>query len=139
MKAIPFRLLPGQDLKKSCSSFFLDQIAKLNSKNSDLAASVVSAVGSLSVVHLRLAGAKGNVELTGPFEIVSLSGTLSVDGAHLHISVADQEGKVIGGHLMDESLIHTTAEIVILLMEDYSFQRRLDSQTGYRELKIYQN
>jgi predicted DNA-binding protein with PD1-like motif len=46
-------------------------------------------------------------------EILSLSGTLSRDGAHLHIAVASSNGTVIGGHLCSGSLARTTAELEI--------------------------
>ncbi|MFU8886926.1 MAG: PCC domain-containing protein [Cyanobacteriota bacterium] len=54
--------------------------------------------------------------------IGSLSGTLSADGAHLHIAAADSSGAVIGRHLCAGSLVHTTAE--------------LDPASGYAELTI---
>lgn len=41
------------------------------------------------------------VSLDERFEIVSLTGTLSRHGAHLHIAIADFQGNVVGGHLMD--------------------------------------
>ena len=34
------------------------------------------------------------------FEVLSLVGTLSQDGVHLHISLGDADGKVWGGHLV---------------------------------------
>jgi hypothetical protein len=49
---------------------------------------LISAVGSLSLAQLRLAGATQATSIHGELEIVSLSGTLSPDGAHLHIAVA---------------------------------------------------
>jgi len=131
VKVIPHRFLPGQDLKKSCFQFFKDQ------NNSAFGgAAIVSAVGSLSQAHLRLANAKATVELMGPFEIVALSGTLSLDGVHLHIALADQEGRVIGGHLMDHCIIHTTAEIVFMFLSEHKFSRELDLRTGFKELKV---
>jgi len=48
--------------------------------------------------------------LTGPFEITSLMGTLAA-GGHLHISLSDADGHVIGGHLVGDDVIHTTAEV----------------------------
>jgi hypothetical protein len=47
---------------------------------------LISAVGSLSLAQLRLAGATQATSIHGELEIVSLSGTLSPDGAHLHIA-----------------------------------------------------
>lgn len=34
-------------------------------------------------------------ELEGHFEIVSLVGTISEYGSHIHISIADEEGKMV--------------------------------------------
>lgn len=67
---------------------------------------------------------------------VSLNGTLANTGVHLHITIADSHGKVIGGHLNDGCIIYTTAEIVIGIAEDFSFLRNLDEQTGFNELEI---
>jgi predicted DNA-binding protein with PD1-like motif len=60
---------------------------------------VISGIGSLSVVQLRLAGQQESTTITGDLEILSLAGTLSPDGVHLHIAVAGSSGTVIGGHL----------------------------------------
>jgi hypothetical protein len=49
----------------------------------------------------------------GKHEIVSLVGTLALDGDHLHIAVSDSTGRTIGGHLMEGSLVYTTAEIAV--------------------------
>ena len=64
---------------------------------------VISAVGSLSVAEMRFAGAAVATTIRGDLEILSLSGTLSADGAHLHIAIAESSGAVIGGHLFCRS------------------------------------
>jgi predicted DNA-binding protein with PD1-like motif len=97
---------------------------------------VLSAVGSLSVAQLRLAGATQATAIHGELEILSLSGTLSPDGAHLHIAIADSKGAVIGGHLCAGSLVRTTAELVIGLLPEFQFRRELDPATGYAELRV---
>jgi predicted DNA-binding protein with PD1-like motif len=74
--------------------------------------------------------------LQDKFEIVSLVGTLSTHGIHLHISISDKDGKTIGGHLEKGCLIYTTAEIVIGVSEDFIFVRTVDENTGYKELEI---
>ena len=51
---------------------------------------VISAIGSLSVAQLRLAGATQATAIHSELEILSLSGNLWPDGAHLHIAVADR-------------------------------------------------
>ena len=97
---------------------------------------MISAIGSLSVVQLRFAGTAVATAIRGELEILSLAGTLSPDGAHLHISIADSSGAVIGGHLCSGSLVHTTAELVLGLLTEWRFSRELDPATGYAELRI---
>jgi predicted DNA-binding protein with PD1-like motif len=123
-----FRLNPGQDLKKELLEYA--QSHKLE------ASSILSSVGSLVSCNLRMANADKIKTFNGPLEIVSLTGTLSFEALHMHISVSDNEGRVWGGHLMDGCLIHTTAEIVLLEMTNLKFQRLQDSATGYKELQI---
>lgn len=75
---------------------------------------------------------------TGPdarFEVLSLVGTLSSDGLHLHASLGDEEGEVRGGHLV-RAVVHTTAEIVIGDAPALTFSRDLDPRTGFKELVI---
>jgi uncharacterized protein len=128
MKVVPLRLQPGNDLRKTLEAWMGEQ--------QEQAGCVISAVGSLSVAQLRLAGAAEATAIQGELEILSLSGTLSPDGAHLHIAVADSRGAVIGGHLCAGSLVRTTAELLIGLLPQWRFNRELDPTTGYAELQI---
>jgi predicted DNA-binding protein with PD1-like motif len=127
-KAIAFRLMPGADLKQSLIDYCVKQ-------NVD-AACVVSCVGSLQCAKIRFADRDEATEFQQKLEIVSLVGTASQHGCHLHISVSDGGGQVFGGHLMPGSLIYTTAEIVLGIIPNVVFKRELDESTGYRELKI---
>lgn len=124
----PIRLKPGEDLKCALATYV--------SNNNLIAAAIVTCVGSLAKVNLRLANAKEYYQQINNFEIVSLVGTLAKTGLHLHISIADENGKVIGGHVMDGNIIHTTAEIVIIELMNYQFKREYESTTGYKELEI---
>ena len=128
LKATAFRLRPGCDLKL--------ELLQLIKDNRLQAAAVIAAVGSLSTVSLRLANRPGNTQWDSKHEIVSLSGTLSQDGAHLHLSVADSDGHVLGGHLMEGSLIFTTAEIVIAELSDLVFIREPCQLSGFNELLV---
>ena len=128
MNAIPLRLLPGDDLRGSLERLVRDKGLT--------AACVLTCAGSLSRAALRLAGGRGTTPLTGELEIVSLSGTLSPDGAHLHLAVADADGKVVGGHVQEGCLVRTTAEVVLGVFPGICFRRELDAATGYRELTI---
>ena len=128
MKVVPLRLQPGDDLRQTLEAWMGEQ--------QEQAGCLISAVGSLSVAQLRFAGAAEATAIHGELEILSLSGTLTPDGAHLHIAIADRSGAVIGGHIGAGSLVRTTAELVIGLLPEWRFSREFDPVTGYAELAI---
>ena len=72
----------------------------------------------------------------GHFEIVSLTGTLAADGMHVHASFADSTGATFGGHLLDGSIVYTTAEIVIGEQPRATFTREVDPTYGWHELAV---
>lgn len=94
-------------------------------------------VGCLDRLNIRLADANDYLEKEEAFEIVSITGTLSKDGVHIHISVSDKDGNTFGGHLMEGCIINTTAEVVLLELEQFEFGREFDEATGYKELTIH--
>ncbi|UYZ62950.1 PPC domain-containing DNA-binding protein [Hymenobacter weizhouensis] len=129
LRTYALRLRPGQDLRRELLAFTERQHLR--------AAAVLTCVGSLTVATLRLANQEGPTVYRGHFEIVSLVGTLSVNGSHLHLSVADSTGRTIGGHLLDGSLVYTTAELVLGELPELDFRREPDATFGYRELAVY--
>ena len=129
LKTITIRLKPGQDLMGE-----MDQLAQ---KHQLKAACVLTCVGSLTTAVLRFANQSHTETLRGHFEIVSLTGTLSVHGSHYHISIADEKGQVYGAHLMEGCKVYTTAEIVIGVIEGVSYQRTICEESGYPELDIH--
>ncbi len=131
MKVHALRLNPGMDLKVELNSF---------TKENNLSAGfIISCAGSLNEANLRLADENIIRKFEEKFEIVSLVGTLSQDGPHLHISLSNKDSKVVGGHLKEGCVVNTTAEIVIGNEESLTFNREHDEQTGFKELKIKQN
>ena len=127
-RAYALRLEPGEDLRLALESRARTQPIP--------AAGIVSAVGSLTSAHIRMAGASTPRSVAGPLEILTLSGTVGAGGAHLHIMVSDPQGHCIGGHVAQGCIVHTTAELVLLLLPGLQFDRRPDSTTGYPELAI---
>lgn len=123
-----FRLKPGQDLKQ--------QIQKLVNERKIKAGWISTCVGSLTSYNIRFANQSTGTTATGNFEIVSLTGTVSVNGSHLHISISDSMGKTIGGHLSDGNIIYTTAEIVIQSSNQLEFKREKDGTTSWEELQV---
>ncbi|MES2373650.1 MAG: PPC domain-containing DNA-binding protein [Bacteroidota bacterium] len=123
-----FRLKPGQDLKGSIDSF-------VKTKNIQ-AGWIATCVGSLTDYNIRFANQEKAYSDKGHFEIVSLVGTVSVNGSHIHVSLSDSTGKTIGGHLMDGCKIYTTAEIVITETKELIFARENDGSTPWMELQV---
>lgn len=74
----------------------------------------------------------------GYFEIVSLTGTIDrMQGnyySHFHISVGDEQGKVLGGH-MNRAVISATGEIIITLL-DGEVDREYSEEVGLNLLKL---
>lgn len=128
MQAHPLRLSPGDDLRVALEDV-LSQL-KLH------AAFVIQGIGSLSVAQLRFAGAEDPTELRGNLEILTLAGSLSPDGAHLHMSVADSRGRVFGGHVARGCTVRTTAEILLVLLPEHRFAREYDQSSGFMELVV---
>ena len=128
MRTHAFRLHSGNDPK-----VVLDALIK---EKGWPAACVLSAVGSLTVAALRYADQNDVKVLRGHFEIVSLTGTLSPDGSHLHLAVSDGTGVTLGGHLKEGSRVYTTVEIVLGILDDWKFSRKADAETGFIELFI---
>jgi len=129
MENYTFRLTPGQDLLDAIESFVL--------QNQIEAGCVLSGVGSLTRVVLRLANRENYNEYAGYFEIVSLTGTVSIHDSHLHVSISDGDGKTLGGHLGSGCKIYTTAEVVIIAFSDLIYKRELAQDSGYDELTVY--
>ena len=128
MHTYSIRLGAGQDLKKALEA--------LTQQERIAAGAVLTCVGSLTDVTLRLANQEGPSTWQGHFEIVSLVGTLSTNGSHLHLSVSDSTGRTLGGHLLDGCKIYTTAELLVGNMPDLIYTREPDPTYGYKELVI---
>lgn len=132
MKAHAVRLEPGDDLVSS-----LQRVANELSEHNCF---VISAVGSLSKVTLRMANA--SAQGTGTIrtwnentEILSMVGTFAQHDKHLHICLSDESGSTFGGHLISGTVL-TTLELVLGTIEGILFRRKFDQRTGYRELVV---
>lgn len=128
MLTYAFRLRPGQDLKAELDAFAVERQWE--------AACVLACVGSLTRAVLRFANQSQAATLDGHFEIVSLTGTLSRHGSHVHIAIADGQGRTYGAHLLEGNRVYTTAEVVIGVLPGLRFGRAHDPATGYPELDI---
>lgn len=123
------RFKPDTDLKQ--------EIVKFAQEKSIQAGFILTCVGSLKQACLRFANQSDSVCFKEYFEVISLTGTVTASqGIHLHIGIADEKGRVMGGHLMDGNIIYTTIEVAIANLPAYIFRRELDATFGYRELVV---
>jgi len=123
------RFKPDTDLKQ--------EIVKVAQEKNIQAGFILTCVGSLKQACLRFANQSDSVCFKNYFEVISLVGTVTAkQGVHLHIGIADENGQVAGGHLMDGNIIYTTMEIVIANLPTLIFRREIDANYGYRELVV---
>lgn len=125
-RAWPVRLRPGDDLRLALQATVAAQSCH--------AAFVLAGIGSLSVARLRLAGASEPMLIAGNTELLSLGGTVAAEGVHLHMSLADAQGRVLGGHAGPGCRVRTTAEVLLQLLPGWDFRREPDPATGFDEL-----
>ncbi|MBI9045264.1 MAG: DNA-binding protein [Anaerolineaceae bacterium] len=128
MQTYTFRLKPGDLLKESLILF---------AKEKKITAGVIlTCVGSLTHAHLRFSETDEIFSLKGPFEIISLVGTFSKEKAHVHMSISDGQGILLGGHLWDGCRVYTTAEIVVMAFPNLVYSRQFCEQSGLMELVV---
>lgn len=120
------RMEPGQDLRPGLQDWAV--------RSGIGAGAVISAAGSLGPCALRFAGRGEATVLERAQELLTLSGTIGPDGAHLHATVSDPEGVVRGGHVLAGCRVRTTMELVILEIEGLVLHRHPDPRTGSDEL-----
>ena len=122
---LPLRLHPGDDLRRCLE-------ARVRERGQP--AFVLCAIGSLAEARLRLAGADEAMALAGDMELLTLAGSVTADGAHLHASLALADGRVLGGHLGHGCRVRTTAEVLLAFLPHWQLGRAPDAATGYAEL-----
>jgi uncharacterized protein len=141
------RLPPGSDVVQGIQDAAQRAMVETNTQS----CCILTAVGSLSEVTLRMASAAGSNDHASNhrnhdndlqawnerMELISLVGTLTFTHKHLHMSVSDQHGTVFGGHVM-AGTVFTTLELVLGTIGGVAFRREMDPQTGYGELVVSQ-
>jgi len=125
---LPLRLPPGADLRRA--------LAAEAAAFAPGGCFVVSAIGSLRDPRLRLAGRDEATAWPGDFELLTLAGTLTPDGAHLHMSIAGPDGAVLGGHVVEGNTVRTTVEVLLCRPAGWTLSRAPDAATGYAELRV---
>ncbi|MEA1995667.1 MAG: PPC domain-containing DNA-binding protein [Campylobacterota bacterium] len=133
------RLRPEEKIVESLSKIFHEQKIE--------GGCIVSAVASLNEIILRnvknfeqfpIADANRSFKkICGPLELLSLHGNISTTDkiivVHLHASVSDGSSRMLGGHLIEATVL-STAEIFVAVTK--RIERKLDAQTGALELSF---
>lgn len=126
MKTICCRLHRGDDLLLS--------LQRLARENEVRAGVVLSGVGCVLRARVRDAGGVDIRDIDEPCEIVSLTGTVSVERCHVHIALSREDLTTLGGHLVEGCIINTTCELVLLELPDWRYGVEQDDETGYDEI-----
>ncbi|MEB3334067.1 MAG: DUF296 domain-containing protein [Cyanobacteriota bacterium] len=109
MHVVPLQLAPGSDLRRS-----LEDVARSRGASGF----VLGVVGDLSRASFQCPGQPGPTVMEGDLEIITLNGTLSPEGVHLHLSLSDGACQVWGGHLEPGSLVRKGAHVLVGLFTD---------------------
>ena len=107
MRAVPLHLQAGSDVRRSLEQLALEHNA---------GGFVLSVVGNLSQAAFACPGKSAPTVLAGELEIITLQGTISPDGVHLHLSFSDASCQVLGGHLEHGTLVLRGADLLVGLL-----------------------
>ena len=113
MKSLPLKLAPGSDLLIS-----IEKVGREQNSNGF----VLGVVGNLSRACFQCPGRSKPTLLEGNLEIITLNGTFTPEGVHLHLSLSDKDCQVWGGHLEPGTLVNKGADVLVgLLNEEFSY------------------
>ena len=129
MTFTPLRLPPGADLRRSLDTHTFP--------DGSCSGFVVAGLGILMNPKLRFAVASEETTISGPVELMTISGSLSKDGAHVHVAVANAQGQLFAGHLCYGSVVRTTVELLLAPVPGFELHRTHDTATGFKELVVY--
>jgi predicted DNA-binding protein with PD1-like motif len=129
-----FRLLENDDLIES---------VKKKAQESNIRAGAFILIGSIkhAVLGYYRDGEYKNTKFEGPLEVASCTGNVAVDEkgktvVHAHVVVTNEKGEAFGGHLMTDSPVGATAELILIETEGISMVRVFDEKTKLRLLRL---
>ena len=107
MHALPVHLGAGSDLHGSLRELAVAHQAQ---------GFVLSVVGNLTQAAFQCPGQAEPTVVRGELEIITLQGTFSPEGVHLHLSLSDGSCQVWGGHLEPGTLVQKGADLLLGLL-----------------------
>ena len=108
MQPLPLKLAPGSDLRLS-----LEELAQRDG----ISGFVLGVVGNLTKASFQCPGQAEPTVLEGDLEVITLNGTFSPEGMHLHLSLSDGACQVWGGHLEPGTIVQKGVDLLIGVLE----------------------
>lgn len=126
--------LTAADLPKSLGGAQVDEVIRIRLDRGDLLletilnaverhdvqdGAVLTAVGSLqecnfhTVASLAESPEQNRIHKPGPLEILNVNGMIAAGEPHLHMTLADKDGRAMGGHLDPGCKVLYRAEVTI--------------------------
>jgi len=108
MQSLPLKLAPGSDLRLS-----LEDLAQRDG----ISGFVLGVVGNLTKASFQCPGQAEPTVLEGDLEVITLNGTFSPEGVHLHLSLSDGACQVWGGHLEPGTIVQKGVDLLIGVLD----------------------
>lgn len=129
-----FRIFEDEDLIEA---------VKRRAEESGIKAGILTLIGTLKNATLGYYKERkyDYIRLNGPLEIASCMGNVAVDEKgetmiHAHIVVSDERGEAFGGHLMKDSRVGATAELMLIEASGVVLQKVFDEKTNLKLLNL---
>ena len=127
MQSLPLKLAPGSDLRLS-----LEELAKRDG----ISGFVLGVVGNLTKASFQCPGKSEPTELEGDLEVITLNGTFSPEGVHLHLSLSDGACQVWGGHLEPGTIVQKGVDLLIGVLEQHGVTPSLQASEPRLEIAV---
>ena len=120
---------------------FFETLKKALEQSGVTSGVIVSGVGMLTNFKLGYySGGKYHVdEFNEPMELTSMLGNVAKANdelvLHVHVTLANKEKKVFGGHLIDATVWNVN-EILIVVLDEIKLKRKRNEATGLLELYL---
>lgn len=133
-KIVFSRLLEDEDLLES---------VKRQAEMNGIRAGFFIVIGTVkhAVLGYYKDGKYETIRLEGPLEIASCTGNVAVDEEgevviHAHVVVSNEKCEALGGHLMKDSHVGATAELVLVEVAGMEVQKVFDEKTKLKLWKL---
>ena len=127
MRSLPLKLAPGSDLRIT-----LEELARRDG----ISGFVLGVVGNLTQASFQCPGQANPTVLEGDLEVITLNGTLSPEGVHLHLSLSDGACQVWGGHLEPGTIVQKGVDLLIGVLEQRDGSPEQQSSTPRLEIAV---